>query len=153
MHSTAFRKITFKDRAAAERFFYGPRTLPGIGSVEMSWIRPAPETTSVSNGHTTAPPGARDAESGSGKMNGRGMTTGGAGNGIGNGTGKGTGSGSGSAVHDGGDHDVDAAEEHEDGEISEDGDADGNVNAHEGYTERERELDYDVAEDDHARWA
>lgn len=30
--------VTFKDRFTAEKFMYGPKDLPSIGKVEMTWV-------------------------------------------------------------------------------------------------------------------
>lgn len=37
--------ITFKDRFTAERFLHGPKDIPGVGQVELSWV----------NNNTSAP--------------------------------------------------------------------------------------------------
>lgn len=30
--------ITFKDRFTAERFLHGPKDIPGVGQVDLSWV-------------------------------------------------------------------------------------------------------------------
>ena len=40
-----FQIITFKDRFTAERFLHGPKDIPGVGQVELSWVNNNTSTT------------------------------------------------------------------------------------------------------------
>ena len=37
--------IAFKDRFTAEKFFFGPKDIPGVGKLEFSWIANDPVST------------------------------------------------------------------------------------------------------------
>ncbi|KAI9811885.1 MAG: hypothetical protein M1827_005236 [Pycnora praestabilis] len=46
--------ILFKDRATAEKFFYGPSEIPSVGKLEFSWINmPLPPITSLPSATTS----------------------------------------------------------------------------------------------------
>ena len=47
--------ITFKDRFTAEKFFYGPKDIPGVGVLEFSWV--ANQNVPSASASTAAVPG------------------------------------------------------------------------------------------------
>ena len=47
--------ITFKDRFTAEKFFYGPKDIPGVGVLEFSWV--ANQNVPSASSSTAAAPG------------------------------------------------------------------------------------------------
>lgn len=44
---TDFQIITFKDRFTAERFLHGPKDVPGVGQVDLSWVNNSSSSSSA----------------------------------------------------------------------------------------------------------
>ena len=72
--------VAFRDRFTAEKLFYGPRDIPGVGNVEMAWMPNAAgagsgstPTTPTTAGLGPLPKGDRDGdtEMGGGAANGK----------------------------------------------------------------------------------
>lgn len=43
--------VTFKDRKTAERFIYGPKNIPSVGTVELAWVNaPSPPVKTSEKG-------------------------------------------------------------------------------------------------------
>ena len=45
--------VSFKQRFEAEKLFYGPKDIPGVGKVELSWVASSSTTTPTTANATT----------------------------------------------------------------------------------------------------